>query len=412
MAFFAALTLKSSIAHHTSCHTVTLANPRENTSMFWSVTDAWEQRKLGDIGTVSMCRRIFKEQTSEDGCVPFFKIGTFGGQPDAYISRQLFEDYRKNYPYPKKGDLLISASGSIGKTIEYTGNDEYFQDSNIVWLRHDARLVASFLKQFYSIVKWAGLEGSTIKRLYNKTILDTNIALPDIKEQVVIGNFFHALDNLIALQQRKLEALQKLKQGYLQQLFPQEGETVPRVRFAGFCGEWESKKLGEVAGVVMGQSPDSKNYTDNPKDYILVQGNADMKNGRVTPRVWTTQVTKSANKGDLIISVRAPVGDIGKTDYDVVLGRGVAAVKGNEFIYQTLMGMKLFGYWERVSSGSTFESINSSDLKDAEILYPSHSEQVVIGLFFHTIDKQITAQSQKVKQLQRLKAAYLQRMFV
>ncbi|MCL2606570.1 MAG: restriction endonuclease subunit S [Coriobacteriia bacterium] len=380
--------------------------------MFWSVTDAWEQRKLGDIGTVSMCRRIFKEQTSEDGCVPFFKIGTFGGQPDAYISRQLFEDYRKNYPYPKKGDLLISASGSIGKTIEYTGNDEYFQDSNIVWLRHDARLVASFLKQFYSIVKWAGLEGSTIKRLYNKTILDTNIALPDIKEQVVIGNFFHALDNLIALQQRKLEALQKLKQGYLQQLFPQEGETVPRVRFAGFCGEWESKKLGEVAGVVMGQSPDSKNYTDNPKDYILVQGNADMKNGRVTPRVWTTQVTKSANKGDLIISVRAPVGDIGKTDYDVVLGRGVAAVKGNEFIYQTLMGMKLFGYWERVSSGSTFESINSSDLKDAEILYPSHSEQVVIGLFFHTIDKQITAQSQKVKQLQRLKAAYLQRMFV
>ena len=86
----------------------------------------------------------------------------------------------------------------------------------------------------------------------------------------------------------------------------------------------------------MGQSPDSKNYTDNPNDYILVQGNADMKNCRVIPRVWTTQVTKLAEKGDLILSVRAPVGDIGKTDYTVVLGRGVAAIKGNDFLFYLL----------------------------------------------------------------------------
>ena len=120
-----------------------------------------------------MCRRIFKEQTSENGEIPFYKIGTFGGEADAFISRELFEEYKAKYQYPKKGDILISASGSIGRTVVFTGKNEYFQDSNIVWLNHDKHLDNSFLKCFYSIVKWAGIEGSTIKRLYNDNILNT-----------------------------------------------------------------------------------------------------------------------------------------------------------------------------------------------------------------------------------------------
>lgn len=132
---------------------------------------SWEQRKLGEIGSVSMCRRIFKEQTSETGDIPFYKIGTFGADPDAFISRELFEEYKSKYPYPQKGDILISASGSIGRAVEFAGNNEYFQDSNIVWLNHDERLSNPFLKCFYSVVKWAGIEGSTIKRLYNDNIL-------------------------------------------------------------------------------------------------------------------------------------------------------------------------------------------------------------------------------------------------
>ena len=108
----------------------------------------WEQRKLGEIGSVSMCRRIFKEQTSENGEIPFYKIGTFGGEADAFISRELFEEYKAKYQYPKKGDILISASGSIGRTVVFTGKNEYFQDSNIVWLNHDKHLDNSFLKCF------------------------------------------------------------------------------------------------------------------------------------------------------------------------------------------------------------------------------------------------------------------------
>ena len=153
-----------------------------------------------------MCRRIFKEQTSETGDIPFYKIGTFGAEPDAFISRELFEEYKSKYPYPKKGDILISASGSIGRTVEFAGNDEYFQDSNIVWLSHDERLSNPFLKCFYSVVKWAGIEGSTIKRLYNDNILNTVICMPSVPEQDRIGAFFENLDHLITLHQRKGKA--------------------------------------------------------------------------------------------------------------------------------------------------------------------------------------------------------------
>lgn len=158
---------------------------------------------MGEIGSVSMCRRIFKEQTYDSGDIPFYKIGTFGSVADAFISKELFEEYKSKYPYPKKGDILISASGSIGRTVEFTGENEYFQDSNIVWLNHDERLSNTFLKCFYSVVKWAGIEGSTIKRLYNDNILNTEISLPSITEQEKIGTYFATLDHLITLHQRK-----------------------------------------------------------------------------------------------------------------------------------------------------------------------------------------------------------------
>ncbi|HEL1617152.1 TPA: restriction endonuclease subunit S [Streptococcus suis] len=194
---------------------------------------------------------------------------------------------------------------------------------------------------------------------------------------------------------------------------PNKERNIPKRRFKEFenADAWELRKLGEVAEIVMGQSPDSKNYTDNPLDNILVQGNADLRDGCVVPRVWTTQVTKTAEKGDLILSVRAPVGDVGRTNYNVVLGRGVAGIKGNEFIYHLLVKMKLFGYWTKLSTGSTFESINSDDIKNSIILFPSHPEQEAIGTFFSTLDRHITLHQRKLDKLKSVKQAYLSEMF-
>ena len=185
----------------------------------------------------------------------------------------------------------------------------------------------------------------------------------------------------------------------------------PKIRFKKHNDIWGNAKLTETAPIIMGQSPDSKNYTDNPNDYILVQGNADMKNGRVFPRVWTTQVTKLAEKGDLILSVRAPVGDIGKTDYTVVLGRGVAAIKGNDFLFYLLSKMKQSNYWARFSTGSTFESINSGDIRSAEIMIPSPEEQSAIGSLFRTLDDLLANYKDNLANYQSLKATMLSKMF-
>ncbi|MDR0563353.1 MAG: restriction endonuclease subunit S [Azoarcus sp.] len=186
---------------------------------FAGFTDAWEQRRLGELGSVAMCKRIFKEQTTESGDVPFFKIGTFGDEPDAFITRELFEEYKAKYPYPEIGDILISASGSIGRTVEYAGKDEYFQDSNIVWLKHDEHLDNGFLKHFYSVVKWVGIEGSTIKRLYNENILGTAISLPSLTEQQQIGAFFSTIDTLLTLHQHQLKKLKNIKKALLGKMF-------------------------------------------------------------------------------------------------------------------------------------------------------------------------------------------------
>ena len=186
---------------------------------FKGFTEAWEQRKLGDIGSVAMCRRIFKHQTGESGDIPFFKIGTFGGTPDAFIPNELFENFKSKYPYPKKGDILISASGSIGRTVVFTGTKEYFQDSNIVWLKHDDSITNLFLRHLYLVVRWAGIEGSTIKRLYNDNILNTEILLPSVQEQVKIALILDQIDNLITLHQRKLEKLKNLKKACLEKMF-------------------------------------------------------------------------------------------------------------------------------------------------------------------------------------------------
>lgn len=179
----------------------------------------WEEFTLGELGSVASCKRIYKNQTTEIGEIPFYKIGTFGKKADSYISKKLFEEYKSKFSYPKKGDLLLSASGSIGQVIEYQGEEAYFQDSNIVWLALDARVSNLFLKQFYSIVHWFGLEGSTIKRLYNKNILNTKIILPEYNEQQKIGSFFQKLDSLIEKQEERVKKYQALKQAYLNEMF-------------------------------------------------------------------------------------------------------------------------------------------------------------------------------------------------
>ena len=150
---------------------------------------------LGDIGSICMCKRILKSQTNTVKGVPFYKIGTFGKEADAYISQETFNEYRSKYNFPKKGDVLISAAGTIGRTVVYDGKPAYFQDSNIVWIDNDESIVLnSYLRYCYELKPWKASEGGTIPRLYNDNIAKSVIAVPPIEEQKRVVSILDRFD--------------------------------------------------------------------------------------------------------------------------------------------------------------------------------------------------------------------------
>ena len=150
---------------------------------------------LGDIGSICMCKRILKSQTNTVSGVPFYKIGTFGKEADAYISQETFDEYRSKYNFPKKGDVLISAAGTIGRTVVYDGKPAYFQDSNIVWIDNDESIVLnSYLRYCYELKPWKASEGGTIPRLYNDNIAKAVIAVPSIEEQKRVVSILDRFD--------------------------------------------------------------------------------------------------------------------------------------------------------------------------------------------------------------------------
>ena len=195
--------------------------PRLRFSKFGN-TGEWEEKKIGDVSEVCMCKRIFASQTKSNGSVPFYKIGTLGGEPDAFISKNLFEEYKSKYNFPRPGEILLTCSGTVGKCLAYDGSEAYFQDSNIVWIDNPTLEVSNeFLLGFLSNVNWSTLNSTTITRIYGSDLRGLIIKFPkNEEEQQRIADCFDSLDDLIAAETRKIEALQQHKQGILQQLFP------------------------------------------------------------------------------------------------------------------------------------------------------------------------------------------------
>lgn len=185
----------------------------------------WSCTTLGQIGKVSMCKRVFKEETSTAGDIPFYKIGTFGGQPDAFISKDMYERYRSRFSFPAQGSILISAAGTIGRRVRYDGQPAYFQDSNIVWIENDESLVLNdYLYHFYGCCEWNSTTGATISRLYNDDLRRISVSFPKaITEQRQIATRLDLLleekQGLVSLYARKLAALDELKKSLLHQAF-------------------------------------------------------------------------------------------------------------------------------------------------------------------------------------------------
>lgn len=205
------------------------------------VPEDWEVKRLGEIGEVLMCKRIMKYQTEPCGDIPFFKIGTFGGKPDAYISKEIFDEYKTKYSYPKVGDVLISAAGTIGRSVIFDGTPSYYQDSNIVWIdNNNKQLLNKYLYYYYSTINWITDTG-TIPRLYNGALKAIQIPLPPIEQQKQIVSILELWDTAISKQTQLIEKLTLRKRGLMQQLL------TGKKRLKGFSGEWKYIKLGNIA---------------------------------------------------------------------------------------------------------------------------------------------------------------------
>jgi len=344
------------------------------------------------------------------------KNGQINYNSQIFINDEFYEKQRDKWL--KTNDIVMVQSGHVGHTAvipEELNNTA--AHALIVFTDYNKEVNPHFLNyQFQSNGKRKELDlistGNTIKHILASEMKNFKMDFPTVDEQSAIGSLFRTLDDLLFSYKDNLTNYQSLKATMLSKMFPKAGQTVPEIRLDGFEGEWENKILSEVTNITMGQSPKSENYTDNPNDYILVQGNADIKDKQVVPRLWTTEVTKMAEIGDIILTVRAPVGDIGKTDFNVVIGRGVAAIKGNDFIFYTLEKMKITGFWNKFSTGSTFESISSNDIKEAIIQIPTLPEQQAIGAYFSNLDNLITTHQEKISQFETLKKKLLKDMFI
>lgn len=395
---------------------------------FPGFTEDWEQREFSDIFS-EVKSGLSRMLSNDDIGLPVVRANNIN---DGQLN--LVDDIKywyKNDPQGantnnyliEQGDILINfinSEAKMGTAAYVTRRPERdtIYTTNILRCKVNDEYNPYFIYSLTFLNSYKNYIASITKPAVNQASFTTvdfkkySIKIPTVREQNQIADLIETFNKLITLHQRKLDNLKLKKKALLQKLFPKNGEYYPELRFPGFTDAWEQCKLSDITEVIMGQSPSSKNYTDNPNDDILVQGNADLKDGKVVPRLWTKEITKTIDKGGIILTVRAPVGDVAKTDYKVVLGRGVAGIKGNDYIYQFLQKLQYNRYWVSLSSGSTFESINSNDIKDLIIDIPSIEEQTKISMLLNNVNSIITLHQRKLDHLQLQKKALLQQMFV
>ena len=372
-----------------------------------------------------MCKRIFKDETSENGDIPFYKIGTFGDKADAFISNEKYEFYKLKFSYPNKGDILLSASGTIGRIVEYKGEKAYFQDSNIVWLNHNDKIKNSFLKVLYPTVKWDGIEGSTIKRLYNSNFLNTEIMVPDTKEQDKIGELFTNLDNLITLHQRKCDTLVNVKKSLLEKMFPKNPSNIPEIRFKEFTDVWEQRKASDLALFSKGNGY-SKGDLVNEGTPIILYGRLYTKYQSMISDVDTFVVPQSGSVysqgNEVIIPASGETAeDIARASAveksGILLGGDLNVLRPFNFINAFFLALSISNgkpqkELAKKAQGKSVVHIHNSDIQEVLITYPLRVEQDKICKLFTNLDNLITLHQRKLEKLKNIKKSMLERMFV
>ncbi len=341
-----------------------------------------------------MCKRVMKHQTTRYGEIPFYKIGTFGNTADAFISKKLFLEYQTKYSFPKKGDILISASGTIGRAVIYDGKPAYFQDSNIVWIDNDETLVKNdFLFYAYSNIKW-NTEHTTILRLYNDNFRNTLIPLPPLNEQIAIANILSDVDRYLYSLRALILKKEGVKKALSFELLSQ------RKRLKGFNQAWQRVRFGDIAEIKRGVRI-TKNELDVFGKYPVVSGG-----------VGFLGYTNNFNRYENTITI-AQYGTAGYVNFQknkfwandvcfcVYPSKNVIK---NIFLYYFLKVNQNYLY-EISNRNATPYSISKDKILDFEIPIPPLNEQIAIVNILSALDKEIASLKNKKRQFENIKKA-------
>ena len=366
-----------------------------------------------------MCKRILKSQTNEFSGIPFYKISTFGGTPTVYIDEKIYREYKEKYSYPKKGDILISAAGTIGKTVIFDGEDSYFQDSNIVWIENDeSKVTNQFLYYFLQTNPFITTNGSTIKRLYNDNLRDTKIPnVPSIQQQNQITDILGALDKKIQINNQinqELEAMAKTLYDYwfVQFDFPDQngkpykssgGKMVYNPELKREIPEgWGVEKLGELIELERGVTYAKSDIVEKTtKDAIGVlratniTGNVMDLNDLVyltKDKINNKQIIKQNET--LIVMSSGSKEHLGKNAinyYEEVIGFGafcskIVPKKYSTYINTFLQSSEFKGYLLKQSMGTNINNLTNSDILDCRIILP---KEEILDKFENMVEKNI-----------------------
>lgn len=378
----------------------------------------WEVISLGQIGDVKMCKRIFKSQTKETGEIPFYKIGTFGQTPDAFISRSIFEKYKANYSYPNFGVILLSAAGTIGRRVKYKGEDAYYQDSNIIWLSHiEDKVLNDYLYYAYSRVNWTTEKGAAISRLYNKLFLSAKIPQPPIEEQKriaeVLSHFDEHIDNLVAL----LEKRKQVKAATMQALL--SGTT----RLPGFTAPWQEKSLSELFSFVRGNGLSKSAVGDKGEYPCILYGQLfTTYKENIQSVVSYTDIEEGvlSKKGDVLMPASTTtsgedLATASALQYDGVrLGGDIIVLRPKQVIdslFTAYIIRLLKDEITALAQGITIVHISGKRMLNLEVMIPiSVEEQSAIVAILSNMDRGIEALEQEIKKYRQMKEGAMEEL--
>lgn len=395
---------------------------------FKGFTEDWEQRKLEEV-----CSEIgdgLHSAPEYDDSGKFFFINgnnlinghiVINSNETKRVSENTFE---KNNKQLDDNTVLLSINGTIG-------NLAYYQGEPVMLGKSAAYLKANKIDKtfLYSLLQTTAvmnnfmlsLTGTTIKNLGLDAIKKTKISIPELREQERIGLYFSQLDHLITLHQQKCDEIKELKKYMLQNMFPQKDEKVPKIRFDGFTGDWEQRKVSEIGNIITGSTPKTS-ISDNYGGEFLFVSPADIQGNRYVDETITTLTKKGFDQGrkirkraSLFVSIGSTIGKVAQTSQESTTNQQINAVEpydnfDDDFIFTSLENIS--GSIKAIASNQAVPIVNKTTFGETEIQVPSElEEQQKIGAYFRNLDHLITLHQQKCAALKEFKKYTLQNMF-